>query len=120
MSTDADNCIDCDISDDKQNARFDFAKSFLLHDDRETLNMMHMYTCDAHTLNRNLPAHVADFISKRKTDIFQIASSSAGASSSSSSLGPNGIKVEVKEERSRRRRRHGDDDDEDYLCKADA
>ncbi len=113
VSTDADNSIDCDISNDKQSAQFDFARPFELHDDRETLNMMHMYACDETSLNRHLPTPIADFIARRRSDIFS-GSSSHGAGSSSSSGRTNERKVEVKEERGRRRRRQGEDDDEDY------
>ncbi len=114
VSTDADNSIDCDISNDKQSAQFDFARPFELHDDRETLNMMHMYACDETTLNRHLPTPIADFIARRRSDIFGGSISSHGAGSSSSSGRTSERKVEVKEERGRRRRRQGDDDDEEY------
>mmetsp|Transcript_47602 Transcript_47602/g.115923 ORF Transcript_47602/g.115923 Transcript_47602/m.115923 type:complete len:514 (+) Transcript_47602:282-1823(+) len=74
VSTDYDNTIECDISNDKQTAQFNFTKPFELHDDRETLNMMEMYACDEGTLREHLPAHLADFIKSRRADVVSSSS----------------------------------------------
>lgn len=82
VSTDQDNEIQCDISDDRQRAKFDFEKPFELHDDRETLSMMRMFSCTEQELKEQLPSSVASFLKQRRPDVHQRNTrSEAGASS---------------------------------------
>mmetsp|Transcript_45962 Transcript_45962/g.115248 ORF Transcript_45962/g.115248 Transcript_45962/m.115248 type:complete len:500 (+) Transcript_45962:242-1741(+) len=69
VSTDSDNTIECDISDDKRRAKFNFRRPFELHDDRETLNMMSMFRSDPEALKELLPSHLASFIRQRRPDV---------------------------------------------------
>uniref|UniRef100_A0A7S1DGZ7 E2F/DP family winged-helix DNA-binding domain-containing protein n=1 Tax=Hemiselmis andersenii TaxID=464988 RepID=A0A7S1DGZ7_HEMAN len=69
VSTDSDNTIECDISDDKQRAKFNFRRPFELHDDRETLNMMSMFRSDPESLKELLPPHLVSFIKQRRPDV---------------------------------------------------
>ena len=55
MNTDADNTIECEISEDKRSAEFNCTKPFKLYDDRETLSLMRMGHCDEETLAKMLP-----------------------------------------------------------------
>ena len=90
VSVDSDNTIECDISNDKQTAHFNFTKPFELHDDRETLSMMKMYNCSEQELKDNLPPAVASFIKQVRPEVTEEYSSmgaggAGGATCSSSS-----------------------------------
>jgi len=68
VNTDADNTIECEISEDKRSAEFNCTKPFKLYDDRETLSLMRMGHCDPESLAKMLPDKgVIDFLKQNQT-----------------------------------------------------
>eukprot|EP00290_Baffinella_frigidus_P002415 CAMPEP_0180184336 /NCGR_PEP_ID=MMETSP0986-20121125/41761_1 /TAXON_ID=697907 /ORGANISM="non described non described, Strain CCMP2293" /LENGTH=499 /DNA_ID=CAMNT_0022137997 /DNA_START=100 /DNA_END=1600 /DNA_ORIENTATION=- len=62
VNTEKDNTIECEISENKQAAEFTCSDPFWLHDDRETLNMMHSTLCPEDAMHTHLPEDVAKFV----------------------------------------------------------
>ena len=62
VNTDKDNWIDLVISENKCSAEFTCTNPFKLHDDRETLNMMHGTLCPNGAIEEHLSPNIAKFL----------------------------------------------------------